>query len=227
MSSPSLTVLISRIGETQPNLAASSVVLIGLLVCVVVVPPWYVLVQPFSTMAHEGAHALALWGVGWPVIDVELQSSGGGGTNFPPGVSFSSDLLVTLVGYLGPSACGLIAAKLISMKHSVAVLWLALVLLGLLLLQVGSFFSVLVVIMAGAVVYLSIRYMPVIRETIMAYIIAWFMLLSGVRTILKRGLDSGDGWDLRDLTGLPRLLWFLFWLAGTGWALVIGAKLLI
>jgi len=44
--------------------------------------------------------------------------------------------------------------------------------LGLLLLQVGSFFSVLVVIMAGAVVYLSIRYMPVIRETIMAYIIA-------------------------------------------------------
>ena len=97
----------------------------------------------------------------------------------------------------------------------------------LLLLQVGSFFSVLVVIMAGAVVYLSIRYMPVIRETIMAYIIAWFMLLSGVRTILKRGLDSGDGWALRDLTRLPRLLWFLFWLAGTGWALVIGAKLLI
>jgi len=226
MSSPWLTVLISRIGETQPDLSAQSALLIGLIVLLVVLPPWYVIVQPFSTMAHEGAHALTFWGLGGTVGWIELSSDGTGGTMTGPLGGFVA-FLVLLAGYLGPSAGGLLGAKLISKGHSVAVLWLTLVLLGFLLLQVSNFFSVCIVIMAGAVVYLSIRYMPVIRETIMAYIITWFMLVSGVRTVLMRGIRSSDGYELRDLTSLPRLLWFLLWLAATGWALVTGAKMLV
>ena len=183
------------------NLSAQSAVVIGLLVLAVVAMPWYVLAEPFETMAHEGAHALASWSLGGRVGWIEFSGDGSGVTSSAePGI-FSYGLVV-MVGYLGPSAAGLLAALLISKGHSVAVLWLALLLLGLLLLQVRSLFSICVVIMAGAVVYLSIRYLAVIRETIMAYVISWFMLLSGART----GVGS-HRYGPVDLTHLPRLLW--------------------
>jgi hypothetical protein len=227
MSSPSLTVLISRIGETQPNLSAQSALLIGLLALVVVVLPWYAIAEPFDTMAHEGAHALAAWAISWPVIDVELESNGDGGTNLPPRTGRLGAVLVGVVGYLGPSAGGLLAAWLISKGHSVAVLWLVLGLLGLLLLQVSSFFAVCLVSAAGAACYIAIRYAAIGKETVLAYSIAWFLLLSGVRTVLRHGVAAKDAGILSGITGLPGLVWFALWPAGSGYALVTGAKLLI
>jgi Peptidase M50B-like len=227
MSSPSLTVLISRIGETQPDLSAQNALLIGLFALVVVALPWYRIAEPFDTMAHEGAHALAAWAIGWPVVDMELESNGNGGTNVIPGAGRAGAVLVGVVGYLGPSAGGLLAAWLISKGHSVAVLWLVLVLLGLLLLQVSSFFAVCVVIAAGFACYLAIRYAAIGKETVLAYSIAWFLLLSGVRTILRHGVAATDAGILRGITHVPVLVWHALWLVGSGYALVIGAKLLI
>src|SRR5262245_32123637 len=109
MSSPSLTVLISRIGETQPDLSAQSALLIGLFALVVVALPWYVIAEPFDTMAHEGAHALAAWALGWPVINMQLESNGDGRTNMSPRGGVASAVLIGVVGYLGPSAGGLLA----------------------------------------------------------------------------------------------------------------------
>jgi hypothetical protein len=45
--------------------------------------------------------------------------------------------------------------------------------------------------------------------------------------VLVHNIGAGDAGDLRDITHLPRLLWFLVWLAATGWALVTGAKMLV
>jgi len=60
-----------------------------------------------------------------------------------------------------------------------------------------------------------------------AYAIAWLLLLSAVRGILVRGTGSGDGGDLRQLTFIPRLIWFLLWLASTLAAVAIGGRWLV
>jgi hypothetical protein len=51
-------------------------------------------------------------------------------------------LLISFVGYLGPSAFGLCAAKLIETRHVVTALWVAIILLVLLLFLVRKSFGV-------------------------------------------------------------------------------------
>jgi hypothetical protein len=219
-------VLLSRIAEIQPTLTGQTAVEVGLVVLVLVAFPWYVIVQPFSTLAHEGAHGFTAWNLGANVREVHL---GRDGTGFMihSEVGFFADLLIAVSGYLGPSAGGLLAAKLIARGHSVAVLWLMLVLVGLVLTQMNNLFGAGIAVLAGASIYLAIRYMSITRETVLAYAIAWFLLLSGVRTVIMRGPEAGDAAYLRDVTHLPRMLWALVWLAGTGAALYYGGRMLI
>jgi hypothetical protein len=122
---------------------------------------------------------------------------------------------------------GLGAAKLIQLGYAEAVLWAILFLLGILLLQLRWSFGLLTVTLAGGLVYIVGRYTPVSAQIVAAYAIAWFLLLSAVRGILVRGTRSGDGRDLRDLTLIPRFIWFLLWLAATLAAVAIGGKWLV
>jgi Peptidase M50B-like len=136
-------------------------------------------------------------------------------------------LLVGLTGYRGPSAAGLLAAKLIEIGHPVAVLWLAFLMIGLLLLVARNLFAVGVALISGVVIYVAIRYMPVSRETVLSYGIAWFLLLAGLRDVMVHRTSAGDAHGLSGLTHLPRQLWMLLWLIGTGAALYIGGRMLI
>jgi hypothetical protein len=52
-------------------------------------------------------------------------------------------------------------------------------------------------------------------------------MIAQVRGILQRGPDPGDGANLKRLTGVPRLIWFLIWLAATLGAVAVGGKMLI
>ena len=61
-------------------------------------------------------------------------------------------------------------------------------------------------------------------EILAAYAITWFLLLSGVRIVVQRGIGAGDAGLLKDHTSIPRLVWFALWLAGTLAAVVIGAR---
>jgi hypothetical protein len=49
-------------------------------------------------------------------------------------------------------------------------------------------------------VYVIGRYTPVATQVVAAYAITWLLLLSGVRGIVVRGTESGDGQDLSQLT---------------------------
>ena len=71
------------------------------------------------------------------------------------------------------------------------------------------------------------RYTPVGAQIVAAYGIAWLLLLSGVRRVLEVGVLSDDGASLAGLTHLPRLLWFLLWLAATLAAVAVGGKMLV
>jgi hypothetical protein len=61
----------------------------------------------------------------------------------------------------------------------------------------------------------------------MVYGLTWLLLLSGVRVAVNDGVNAGDADNLRNRTGLPRLLWALLWMAGTIWAVYVGVRLLV
>ncbi len=214
-------------GATQVPLSGMAAALIGLAVAAVVVLNFFwELLQHGMVMAHEGGHAAVSAMLFRKVDGIELNSDGTGGTNRAD-AGWLGNILIKFAGYLGPSLYGLAAAKLIERGHIVMVLWLTILLLGLLLIVVRTVFGVLAVVVAGGLVFVIVRYAPLSAQIVAAYAIAWFLLLSGVRRILERGLDTDDGQALSDLTWIPRFVWFLLWLVGTVTAVAAGGKWLV
>jgi hypothetical protein len=182
-------------------------------------------VEHFSTMTHEGAHALLAVILGLTVTEVVLDRHAGGKTSIV-GEGLKA-VLVVVIGYLGPSLFGLGAAKIISLGYPVTVLWLLILLLVLVLFLLGRSFGMFSVPIAIALCYLVLRYTHAGTEVVAAYAVAWLLLLAGVRHAIGDGLRAADAHALRKQTHLPRLLWAGLWLAGTGAALLIGGKLLV
>jgi hypothetical protein len=176
-------------------------------------------------MTREGAHALLAVILGLTVTEIVLDRHSKGNTSIVgEGLRV---VLVLIIGYLGPSLFGLGAALLISYGAAVTVLWLLVVLLVLLLFLLGRSFGMLSVPIAIAALYLILRHAHARTEIVAAYIVAWLLLLSGLRTAIRHGIHSGNADGLRSRTHLPRLLWSLLWLAGTLAALLIGGNLLV
>jgi hypothetical protein len=214
---------------TQARLPGAGAALIGLAAfAVVMVPFLWPLVNQFDTMAHEGAHAAVASAMGFTVLGVTLDRESGGTTGYlAPGRSGPRVLLVTFVGYLGPSGFGLGAAKLIETGHAVCVLWVAAILLVLLLFLVRRSFGVVSVPAAIALVAVVMRYAHDGLEEVIVYGMTWLLLLSGVRNAVAHGAQAGDAGQLSTITRLPRWLWALLWIAGTFLAVVIGGKWLV
>jgi hypothetical protein len=208
---------------TQVPLSGTETVLIGLVVFIVVIPSvTWELIQHFQVMAHEGTH----WVVGSlsrTVHWVELKPTAEGATLVLPN-SGTGFIVAAFAGYLGPSAVGLGAARFIQFGHIIAVLWVLMLLLGLLLIKLKPSFGYLTVPVAGIVIFVLLKHMPRTAEILAAYAITWFLLLSGVRIVVQRGIQAGDAGLLKDQTSIPRLVWFALWLAGTLAAVVIGAR---
>jgi hypothetical protein len=214
---------------TQVPLPGIDAVLIGLAAFgIVMIPFLWPLVRHLSVMAHEGAHATTGAFLGSPPLGVELARDATGGTTFD-GDSLGGLRAVTIgiMGYLGPSAFGLCAAKLIETGHVVTVLWLAVILLVGLLFLIRESYGKTSVPAAIALLALLMHYGHDTGEKVLAYGLTWLLLLSGVRVVLIRGANSSDAEYLNELTHLPRRLWFLLWLAGTLLAVVIGGKWMV
>jgi len=205
----------------HPPLSSGESIVIGLAAAaVVLVPLLWAPVEHFSTMTHEGAHALLAFILGLTVAEVVLDRHAGGKTSIA--VEGLKAVLVALIGYLGPSLFGLAAAKIISLGDPVVVL-----LLVLLLFLLGRSFGMFSVPIAIALFYLILRYTHSGTEVVAAYAVAWLLLLAGVRHAIGDGIRAADAHALRKQTHLPRVLWAALWLAGTGAALLVGGKLLV
>jgi len=161
-------------------------------------------------MAHEGTHAITGSILGFGIKGVEINPIAEGGTDYRRPTLGPRRVVTAFVGYLGPSAFGLAAAKLITLGHIIAVLWLAVI------------FPV-----AIALLYVLTRYASAGLQVVMAYAMTWVLLLSGVRVALQDGANAGDADTLTGITRLPRQLWALLWLAGTLGALYLGVHLLV
>jgi Peptidase M50B-like len=225
MSAPPLDVL-DQIGQTQAPLPASTAVLLGVAVLTVIALPmtWLVL-QHVDTMAHEGTHALVGSSTGRKISGVRVQLDGNGRTRVD--TTGFGGVLTGAAGYLGSSAFGLGAAKLISVGHIVAVLWFSLLLLVVLLLMIRNPFGVFVIVATGIVLYAVARRGSIETETVVAYLITWLLLLSGVRVAVEHGPGAGDAGILAGSTHIPRAAWCGIWLVGTTVALVLGGSLLV
>jgi Peptidase M50B-like len=195
---------------TQAVLPGSTATVIGLAAFgVVALPASWLVVRHVAVAAHRGAHAvtgLVVYRSARDGLDVE---SAAGLRSVP----------VVLAGYLGPSGFGLGAAKLVELGYSSEVLWLVLALLAVLLIGLLRSFGLIIVILAGGIVFVLARYTPVHVQAVSAYSLAWLLLLSGIRRVIEVGVSG--------ITGLPRVLWFPLWLAAALAAAFEGARLLI
>ncbi len=216
-------------GLTQTPLSGSTAVLVGLGAFAVVAfdVTWQV-IKYGTVMAHEGAHAVldSLLFREWDGTELNLPDAEGRTFRKKDG-GFLGLAIIAFIGYVGPSLFGLGAARLIQTGHIVAVLWVTLFLLVLLAFGLRWSFGVITVPLAAGLVYVVGRYTSAGVQIVAAYAIAWLLLLSGVRGILRRRTGSGDGERLQGLTGLPQFIWFMLWLAATLGAVALGGKMLV
>ena len=205
--------------------AAAAVIGLAAFGAVVMDAGWQ-FVRHGTVMAHEGAHAVLGSLMFRRVSGITLNADATGGTLMNSGGCLGS-VFVSFAGYVGPSLFGLGAARLIQLGHSVAVLWVALFLLGVLATGLSRSYGMITVVFVGALVYAVGRYTPVGAQIVGAYALTWLLLLSGVRRVVEIGARSSDGAELSQLTMIPRVIWSLLWLAATLAALAAGGKMLV
>lgn len=210
-------------------LSGTEAALIGLAALAAVAIPFsWPLVQQFSVMAHEGAHALVAFAMGFKIASVKLDIESGGATDYVDAPATGLRRTLTrFVGYLGPSGYGLCAAKLIETGHVVTVLWLAILLLVLLLFLIRKSFGMLSVPAAIALLVYVLRHAHSGLEEVIIYGMTWLLLLSGVRVAVARGAGAQDAENLRKYSHIPPRVSALLWLAGTLTAVAAGGKWLV
>ena len=183
-------------------------------------------VKHIGVIAHESAHAITGWSVGRKVRSVKLNSDATGETLTLGPEKGLGRVITSFAGYLGPSLFGLGAAGLIALGYSEVVPGLALLFLIILLFRVRNLFGVISVLVNGALLFLVMRYGSAKLQDGAAYVLSWLLLLSGVGHVLTDGSRAGDAGRLREITHVPRIVWFTLWLVITVAALVAGARLL-
>lgn len=217
---------------TQPPPGEGSVLATALVaLALVVVPPAWRLARHVVTIAHEGAHGVAALVSGRRLAGIRLHSDTSGltvsrGRRTGPGM-----VLTAFAGYVGPALLGLGGALLLRERHALAVLWLAVLLLGLLLLQIRNFFGLWIVLVAGVGVGAVTWWGSDVAQSLAAYAGTWFLLLAAPRPVLElqqlrragRARDS-DADLLARITPLPGLVWVAALLAVTLGCLVLGGR---
>ncbi len=227
MTVSSLVASLDRIGQVQSHLSGAVVVLLGIVAVGAVLPGLWVITHHLTVIAHEGAHATFGSAIGGTVAGIRLLRTAEGATAVR-GTGALGGFFTSLVGYLGPSVFGIGAAALIRYGHIVAVLWVALGGLLSVLVMLRRSFGIVTVTVSVLLLFLVAGFAAVGLQVATAYVIAWFLLVSGLRRIMEiRGMTSGDGDALRRMTKIPHRFWHGFWLTGTVAGLLLGAILLV
>jgi Peptidase M50B-like len=220
------------VSGTQPPPGQGSVLATALVaLALVLVPPAWRLARHVVTIAHEGAHGVAALVSGRRLSGIRLHSDTSGltvshGRRTGPGM-----VLTAFAGYGGPALLGLGGAFLLRERHALAVLWLAVLLLALLLLQIRNFFGLWIVLLAGVGVGAVTWWGSDAAQSLAAYAGTWFLLLAAPRPVLElqqlrragRARDSGAD-TLARITPLPGLVWVGLLLAGTLGCLFLGGR---
>lgn len=166
------------------------------------------------TIAHEGGHALIALLSGRKLKGIRLEFDTSGLTlsaGRPTGLGM---ILTLLGGYIAPSLVGVLGAWLLGGNRITLLLWLAVVLLLLMLINIRNFFGVISLVVTGAIVFAVSWYASAQVQAAFAYAGVWFLLFGGVRPVFElqrlrsRGrMRDSDADQLARLTHLPALFW--------------------
>lgn len=234
MSIDSVSDLWDTLLGAQPD-PPGLLVLVTAVIALVVVsfrPLWRV-ARNAVTIAHEGGHALVALLTGRKLrgIRLEFDTSGltlSAGRPTGPGMMFT-----LLAGYIAPSLVGLGGAWLLGGNRITLLLWLAVVLLLLMLINIRNVFGAVSVLVTGAIVFGVSWYATPQVQAAFAYVGVWFLLIGGVRPVFElqklrgRGrMPESDADQLAGVTHVPALFWVGVFLAVDLAALVIGGFML-
>lgn len=217
----------------QPVPEASFVLLTGAAALALVwLPVTWPRVRLGVTVVHEAGHAAVAVLVGRRLQGIRLHSDTSGVT-LSRGRPRGPGMVVMLAaGYLAPAVVGLGAALLLADGRSLALLWLLVALLAALLLLVRNVYGVVVLVLAGAGVGAVTWWADPALQSVLAYLVAWLLLLAAPRPLLElgaRGARARRGSDpdqLARLTRVPALVWVLVLLVANLAGLVVGAATL-
>ena len=216
----------------QPPPGERSVVLTALVaLALVAVPRAWQVARHVVTIAHEGAHGVAALLSGRRLAGIRLHSDTSGLTVSKGRPTGPGMVVTAFAGYVGPALLGLGGAALLRERHALAVLWAAVLLLALLLLQIRNFYGLYVVLVAGAAVVAVSWWGSDEVQSLAAYTGVWFLLLAAPRPVLElqgarrsgRVRDS-DADTLARLTRLPGIVWVVAFLVVTLGCLLVGAR---
>ncbi|WP_343061350.1 M50 family metallopeptidase [Nocardioides luti] len=207
----------------------------GLVALVLVaVPVTWSIGRHVVTIAHEGSHGVAALLSGRRLAGIRLHSDTSGLTVSRGRPTGPGMVATAAAGYVGPGLLGLGAAYLLRERHALAVLWLAVLLLGLLLLQIRNFYGLYAVLVAGLGVFAVSWWADEQLQSWVAYAGTWFLLLAAPRPVLelqaqrRRGrARTSDADTLARLTRVPGLVWVGVFLLVTVGCLVLGAGWLL
>jgi hypothetical protein len=234
VSIDSVTDLWDTLLGAQPDPPGQLVAVTAVIALVVVaVRPLWRVARNAITIAHEGGHALAALLTGRKLrgIRLEFDTSGltlSAGRPTGPGMMFT-----LLAGYLAPSLVGLAGAWLLGGNRITLLLWVAVVLLLLMLINIRNVFGILSVLVTGGIVFAVSWYAEPQVQAAFAYVGVWFLLIGGVRPVFElqkqrsRGrMPESDADQLARITHVPALFWVGVFLAVDLAALVIGGFML-
>jgi hypothetical protein len=172
------------------------------------------------TMAHEGAHALALMITGKRVRSVTIQGDLGGVTK--PMNPEDVGILAYLAGYAGPPLFGLLGAALLVHGSPSAVLWICLLLLAVLLVVLRNLFGFVMVFLAGAFFYLTATYASGAAQATVACTLVWILLVGGV-------LDAFEQFTLpdTDYRKLQRYSGVIPWFVSAAFGVLVAVGCLV
>jgi hypothetical protein len=218
-------------GSQPPAGEGSVLVTAAVALALVAVPRLWHVARHVVTIAHEGAHGVAALLSGRRLAGIRLHSDTSGLTVSKGRRSGPGMVATALAGYVGPALVGLGAAYLLRERHALAVLWIAVLLLALLLLQIRNFYGLYVVLVAGFAVLAVSWWGSDTVQSLAAYTGTWFLLLGAPRAVLElqsgrrggRARDS-DADLLARLTRLPGIVWVAVFLAVTVGCLVLGGR---
>jgi hypothetical protein len=224
-----------RATTVQPPPAPIVVALAAAIAAAIVLPP---AIWPYTrmlvTITHEGAHGVAAFLSGRRLQGIRLHSDTSGLTVSSGRPSGPSMVVMLLAGYLGPAVVGLGAVGLLITGHSLALLWLFVILLGLLLLQIRNFYGFVLVVGCAVVLILVSWYLPAAMQSGLAYVLTWTLLFAAPKPVLElikqRRLGrapQSDADQLGRLTHIPAGLWAGGFLVVNCAGLVLGAVLLL
>lgn len=234
MSIDSVSDLWDTLLGAQPDPPALLVLVTAVIALVVVAfrPLWRI-ARNAITIAHEGGHALVALLTGRKLrgIRLEFDTSGltlSAGRPTGPGMMFT-----LLAGYIAPSLVGLGGAWLLGGNRITLLLWVAVLLLLLMLINIRNVFGAVSVLVTGAIVFGVSWYATPQVQAAFAYVGVWFLLIGGVRPVFElqklrsRGrMPESDADQLAGVTHVPALFWVGVFLAVDVAALVIGGFML-